>query len=257
MEGTQVLLVPPGRHLRARLPGALRRRRAALLHRRRRPGEPTTPTSPGPSSSAATTTSWSPAGATWSTGRSRWRRRTSARSPTPGELTAEPTRRCCAGRPGRLRHGRRPDRPAPAEGGDRRGDAGRRRGQQVPLRPGAVEAQGRGRQAAAWAPILHVALQVVSDAQHAAHAVPAALRAEGARAARRHRACTRRCRAIEEVDDLDGGPAYPVLTGDYTVGARWESVPLVGGHAAGRAEAGLPQARPVDRRGGAGPAAPS
>jgi methionyl-tRNA synthetase len=34
---------------------------------------------------------------------------------------------------------------------------------------------------------------------------------------------------IEEVDDLDGGPSYPVLTGDYTVGARWHSVPLVAG----------------------------
>jgi methionyl-tRNA synthetase len=35
--------------------------------------------------------------------------------------------------------------------------------------------------------------------------------------------------SIVEVDDLDGGPGYPVLTGDYTVGARWESVPLVAG----------------------------
>jgi methionyl-tRNA synthetase len=35
--------------------------------------------------------------------------------------------------------------------------------------------------------------------------------------------------SIVEVDDLDGGPAYPVLTGDYTVGARWEPVPLVAG----------------------------
>jgi len=35
--------------------------------------------------------------------------------------------------------------------------------------------------------------------------------------------------SIVEVDDLDGGPGYPILTGDYTVGARWESVPLVGG----------------------------
>ena len=55
-------------------------------------------------------------------------------------------------REGRLRHGRRSDRPAPAEGGDRRGDEGGRRGQQIPVRPGAVEAQGRRRQAAAWAP---------------------------------------------------------------------------------------------------------
>ncbi|MFI7541181.1 methionine--tRNA ligase [Actinoplanes sp. NPDC049599] len=35
--------------------------------------------------------------------------------------------------------------------------------------------------------------------------------------------------SIVEVDDLDGGPGYPVLTGDYTVGAKWESVPLVAG----------------------------
>jgi methionyl-tRNA synthetase len=34
---------------------------------------------------------------------------------------------------------------------------------------------------------------------------------------------------IREVSDLDGGPAYPVLTGDYTAGARWESVPLPAG----------------------------
>ena len=34
---------------------------------------------------------------------------------------------------------------------------------------------------------------------------------------------------------VDGGPAYPVLTGDYTVGARWESVPI---------EAGRPLATP-------------
>ena len=35
--------------------------------------------------------------------------------------------------------------------------------------------------------------------------------------------------SIVEVDDLDGGPAYPVLTGDYTVGAKWEPVELVAG----------------------------
>ncbi len=34
---------------------------------------------------------------------------------------------------------------------------------------------------------------------------------------------------IEEVDDLDGGAAYPVITGDYTGGPRWESVTVVPG----------------------------
>ena len=27
---------------------------------------------------------------------------------------------------------------------------------------------------------------------------------------------------IEEVDDLDGGPAYPILTGEYTSTPKWE-----------------------------------
>jgi methionyl-tRNA synthetase len=37
---------------------------------------------------------------------------------------------------------------------------------------------------------------------------------------------------IREVDDLDGGPGYPVITGDYTPGrtmASWASVPIVAG----------------------------
>ncbi len=46
---------------------------------------------------------------------------------------------------GRFREGWRPDRAPPAEGRHRRGDAGGRRGEQVPLRPGALEDQGRPR----------------------------------------------------------------------------------------------------------------
>jgi methionyl-tRNA synthetase len=34
---------------------------------------------------------------------------------------------------------------------------------------------------------------------------------------------------IREVDDLDGGPSYPVLTGDYSGVPAWESVPVVPG----------------------------
>jgi methionyl-tRNA synthetase len=34
---------------------------------------------------------------------------------------------------------------------------------------------------------------------------------------------------VEEVADLDGGAAYPIITGDYTVGARWESTPIHSG----------------------------
>jgi len=35
--------------------------------------------------------------------------------------------------------------------------------------------------------------------------------------------------SILEVEDLDGGPGYPVLMGDYTVGAKWVSVAVVAG----------------------------
>src|SRR5690606_7850407 len=34
---------------------------------------------------------------------------------------------------------------------------------------------------------------------------------------------------IEEVEDLDGGPGYPVITGDYTGAARWGRRPVVPG----------------------------
>ena len=58
---------------------------------------------------------------------------------------------------------------------------------------------------------------------------------------------------IHEVTDLDDGSPYPIITGPYDQGqAVWASTPLPpSGHAAGAADAGLHQARPVDRRGGA------
>jgi methionyl-tRNA synthetase len=34
---------------------------------------------------------------------------------------------------------------------------------------------------------------------------------------------------IRDVDDLDGGAGYPILTGDYTGGAKWRSVPIEAG----------------------------
>jgi methionyl-tRNA synthetase len=76
--------------------------------------------------------------------------------------------------------------------------------------------------------ILHVALQVVSDANtllspflpHSAQKVHELLGNTGV-----HQPMP----SIVEVDDLDGGPGYPVLTGDYTGGAKWASVPLVAG----------------------------
>src|SRR6266511_2003666 len=76
--------------------------------------------------------------------------------------------------------------------------------------------------------ILHVALQAVSDLNtvltpflpHAAQKVHELLGGTGVHAPMPE---------IREVSDLDGGPDYPILAGDYSVGARWESVPLVAG----------------------------
>jgi methionyl-tRNA synthetase len=76
--------------------------------------------------------------------------------------------------------------------------------------------------------VLHVALQAVSDCNtlltpflpHSAQRVHELLGGTGLHAP---------MPSIVEVEDLDGGPSYPILTGDYTTGARWESVPIEGG----------------------------
>src|SRR5439155_13638896 len=78
--------------------------------------------------------------------------------------------------------------------------------------------------------ILHVALQAISDCNtlltpflpHAAQRIHELLGGSGVHAP---------LPSIVEVDDLDGGPSYPVLTGDYQVGARWESTPIGAGTA--------------------------
>jgi methionyl-tRNA synthetase len=76
--------------------------------------------------------------------------------------------------------------------------------------------------------ILHVALQVVSDCNtlltpflpHSAQKIHELLGGTGVHAPMPD---------IVEVEDLDGGPGYPILTGDYAQGARWESRPVVAG----------------------------
>lgn len=78
------------------------------------------------------------------------------------------------------------------------------------------------------ATILYVALQAVSDLNtlltpflpHAAQKIHELLGGQGVHAPMPE---------IREVDDLDGGPSYPVIMGDYTVGARWEPVELPAG----------------------------
>jgi len=34
---------------------------------------------------------------------------------------------------------------------------------------------------------------------------------------------------IEEVEDLDGGPSYPIITGEYSGTPRWERRPITPG----------------------------
>jgi methionyl-tRNA synthetase len=76
--------------------------------------------------------------------------------------------------------------------------------------------------------VLHVALQAVSDCNtlltpflpHSAQKVHELLGGEGVHAP---------MPSIVQVEDLDGGPSYPILTGDYATGSRWESVPVESG----------------------------
>ncbi|HEX3900232.1 MAG TPA: methionine--tRNA ligase [Mycobacteriales bacterium] len=75
------------------------------------------------------------------------------------------------------------------------------------------------------ATILHVALQAVSDCTtmlapflpQTSQQVHQLLGREGVLAPQPE---------LREVDDLDGGPSYPVLTGDYATSVRWASDPL-------------------------------
>ncbi|MDX6219277.1 MAG: methionyl-tRNA synthetase, partial [Frankiales bacterium] len=76
--------------------------------------------------------------------------------------------------------------------------------------------------------VLHVALQLISDAKtlltpflpHSSEKVFAMLGGEGVWSGQPE---------LREVDDLDGGPSYPVLMGDYATQAKWESQPITPG----------------------------
>jgi methionyl-tRNA synthetase len=76
--------------------------------------------------------------------------------------------------------------------------------------------------------VLHVALQAVSDCNtlltpflpHSAQKVHELLGGKEVHAPMPE---------IREVSDLDDGPGYPILTGDYSVGAKWAPVPIESG----------------------------
>jgi methionyl-tRNA synthetase len=78
--------------------------------------------------------------------------------------------------------------------------------------------------------ILHTILQAIKDCNtlltpflpHSSQKVHELLGGQGV-----HAAMPR----IEEADDLDGGPGYPIITGDYREGAKWESQPVAIGTA--------------------------
>ncbi|WP_406051458.1 methionine--tRNA ligase [Kribbella sp. NBC_00889] len=78
------------------------------------------------------------------------------------------------------------------------------------------------------ATILHVAAQVVADSNrllapflpHSAQKVHETLGGTGSFQPQPE---------VREADDLDGGPSYPIITGDYTTQPRWESEPVVPG----------------------------
>ena len=78
------------------------------------------------------------------------------------------------------------------------------------------------------ATVLHTLTQCVSDCNlllapflpHAANRVDAVLGGEGALVPMPH---------VEDVEDLDGGPGYPVITGDYSGFPRWEPTPVTVG----------------------------
>jgi methionyl-tRNA synthetase len=78
------------------------------------------------------------------------------------------------------------------------------------------------------ATVLHVAAQAISDCNtllapflpHSAQRVHEAFGRTGTLAPMPR---------IEEVDDLDGGPSYPVITGDYGDAPPWQRVPVVPG----------------------------
>ena len=78
------------------------------------------------------------------------------------------------------------------------------------------------------ATVLHVAAQCVVDCNtmlspflpHSANAVHAALGGKGE---------LQPMPRIEEADDLDGGPSYPIITGDYRNTRAWGRHPLTVG----------------------------
>ena len=142
--------------------------------------------------------------------------------------------------------------------GDRRGDAGRGRGEQVPHRHRALQDEGRRRSASGSARCCTSPRSACSTAtrcsRRSCRTPPTrcwpALGGEG------EFMPMPRIEHVEELDPDDGAGllVYPVITGDYSATPRWESRPVTVGATVDEADPGLHQARPVRGRRGARPA---
>ncbi|MGH3713478.1 MAG: methionine--tRNA ligase [Micromonosporaceae bacterium] len=146
--------------------------------------------------------------------------------PTPGELTAEDEALLAVAREGFGKVGalleRHRQKAAIGEAMKVVAEANKYLSDQAPWKLKSDEDKPR------QATVLHVALQVVDDCKtllapflpHSSQKVHELLGGDGVFAPMPE---------IVKVADLDGGPDYPILTGSYDTGARWESVPLEAG----------------------------
>jgi hypothetical protein len=224
MEGARILLVPPGRHLRARLPGPLRRRRAcATSSPRGRAGEARTPIHLGEflrRNNDELVAGWGNL-----VNRSLSMAAKNVGSiPERGELTDADrslltTVESGFGSVGDLL-ARSRQKAALGEAMRVVGEANKYISDQAPWKL-------RTEDPARMQTVLHVALQAVSDCNtlltpflpHSAQQVHEQLGGTGTWSVMPE---------IREVSE-EGNADYPVLMGDYDTGGRWESRPIVPG----------------------------
>ena len=208
-ERVEVLHVARHRHLRRTTSCASSARTRCGTSSRWPARRPRTPTSPGTSSSGGPTSSWPTSGATWSTGRSRWRTRTSVRSRHPAATDADAELLALSAAASTTvgdllaRSGSR--RPSA-----RRCGSSARPTSTCPIRSRGSSSDDRS----GAATVLHTALQVVDDANtlltpflpHSAQQIFDALGGAGVWAAQPE------IREVTDLDDVEGaGPGrYPV-----------------------------------------------
>ncbi len=223
--GQAVLLQPRRRDLRPRRARAATSPTPCGTSSRPPARRTRTRTSPGSSSSGGPTTSSWPAGATWSTGPRRLIHKNLGAIPEAGDLTDDDRALLAAGREafgvvgGLIERHRQ--KQALGEAMRFVGEANKYLSDQAPWKLKTTDPDR-------MATVLHVAAQAVSDARtllspflpFSAQRVHEVMGGTGV---------VSPMPEIREVEDLDGGPSYPVLMGDYSAFPAWESVPVVPG----------------------------